>query len=357
MSKLAHRLRHWTGASGKDVLASLLSPDQFRNLLGRERARSDRTGEPFALLTLGLAPTPDPSATACRLVKVLQKRLRVSDVAGWLDGQVCVLLPDTGAEGAWTLADAVCKRIANGLPPCCEVYVYPTGDGDTPGWPPRAAGARQEGTARRVRPLGPMFCRRLPWPKRALDFTLALLGLLALAPLLAVIAAAVKASSAGPVFFRQWRSGLGRRPFRMYKFRTMCADAEKRQASLRWLNEQDGPAFKIRNDPRVTPVGRFLRATSLDELPQLVNILLGDMSLVGPRPLPCDEAEQCANWQRRRMDVVPGLTCIWQVWGRSRVSFADWVRMDLRYIRAWSLWLDIKLLLRTIPSVVLRRGA
>jgi lipopolysaccharide/colanic/teichoic acid biosynthesis glycosyltransferase len=157
------------------------------------------------------------------------------------------------------------------------------------------------------------------------------------------------------VFFKQWRSGRGGRPFLCYKFRTMVVDAESRKKQLLARNEQDGPAFKIQDDPRVTPLGRFLRKTSIDELPQFWNVLRGEMSLVGPRPLPCHEAEACRGWLRRRLDATPGLTCIWQVYGRSRVSFAEWVRMDLRYIRSCTLWHDVKLILQTVPAVLLKR--
>jgi lipopolysaccharide/colanic/teichoic acid biosynthesis glycosyltransferase len=143
----------------------------------------------------------------------------------------------------------------------------------------------------------------------------------------------------------------------MWKFRTMVADAEARKAALMSLNEQDGPAFKIKRDPRITTVGRFLRSTSLDELPQLWNVLKGDMSLVGPRPLPCSESDRCERWQRRRLEVMPGLTGRWQVQGRSSVSFADWVRMDVRYIENQSLGEDLRLILLTVPALVLRKGA
>ena len=143
----------------------------------------------------------------------------------------------------------------------------------------------------------------------------------------------------------------------MYKFRSMVVDAEQRKRELLALNEQDGPAFKISADPRVTPLGRFLRTTSIDELPQLINVLKGDMSLVGPRPLPCDESDACRGWQRRRLDVTPGLTCIWQVRGRSQVSFADWCRMDLQYVASRSLLRDVTLIALTLPAVLLRRGA
>ena len=157
--------------------------------------------------------------------------------------------------------------------------------------------------------------------------------------------------------FLQKRAGLGGRPFTIYKFRTMVVDAEAKKAALRAISEQDGPAFKLKHDPRVTAVGRFLRETSLDELPQLWNVVKGDMSLVGPRPLPVEESEKCATWHRRRLDVTPGLTCIWQVKGRSKVSFAEWIRMDRTYIGKRSLWQDLKLMVMTVPSVLLRRGA
>jgi lipopolysaccharide/colanic/teichoic acid biosynthesis glycosyltransferase len=202
-----------------------------------------------------------------------------------------------------------------------------------------------------------LFVRRLPFWKRLMDVAGASLGLLLLAPLFAVAAIAIKATSPGPVLFRQRRSGLGGRQFVMLKFRSMVADAEARKSQLTALNEQDGPAFKIKDDPRITRFGRLLRRTSIDELPQLWNVLRGEMSLVGPRPLPCDESAACRGWLRQRLDVTPGLTCIWQVQGRSRVSFADWARMDVQYIRSHSFSADMKLLLRTVPAVVSRKGA
>jgi lipopolysaccharide/colanic/teichoic acid biosynthesis glycosyltransferase len=166
----------------------------------------------------------------------------------------------------------------------------------------------------------------------------------------------IKMSDRGPVFFSQRRAGLGGRPFTIYKFRTMITDAESKKEQLRKKSEQDGPAFKIKHDPRINRIGRFLRETSLDELPQLFNVLRGDMSLVGPRPLPVEESNRCATWHRRRLDVTPGLTCIWQIKGRGNVSFAEWIRMDRRYIRARNFWVDLKLILMTVPAVLLRRG-
>ncbi len=177
-------------------------------------------------------------------------------------------------------------------------------------------------------------------------------------PLL-VVAILVRLTSPGPVLFRQQRSGLNGRPFTMYKFRSMVTNAEQLKHELAALNEMSGPVFKVTNDPRVTPVGRFLRKTSLDEFPQLLNVLKGEMSLVGPRPLPVDETKRFDDIaHRRRLSVKPGLTCLWQISGRNEVkSFDDWVRLDLEYIDNWTIWLDIKILCQTIPVVLLRRGA
>ena len=186
---------------------------------------------------------------------------------------------------------------------------------------------------------------------------MAVAGLLLLWPLFILIGLAIKLTSPGPVLFKQHRAGLGGRPFLFHKFRSMVVDAEDRKRSLAELNEQDGPAFKIKADPRVTPIGAFLRKTSLDELPQLWNVLRGDMSLVGPRPLPCDEQNQCEGWYHQRLDVAPGLTCIWQVEGRSTVLFDEWMQMDRDYIRSRSAMLDLMLLLRTVLAVVGQRGA
>ncbi|HEX4085630.1 MAG TPA: sugar transferase [Chthoniobacteraceae bacterium] len=169
----------------------------------------------------------------------------------------------------------------------------------------------------------------------------------------------IRLTSPGPVVFRQVRAGKHGKPFTMYKFRTMVTDAEMRQAELMAFNQMSGPVFKIERDPRITPVGRYLRKWSIDELPQIINVLQGHMSLVGPRPLPIYEVEKFENTaQRRRLSVKPGLTCLWQVSGRNHVTdFHEWVRLDLKYIDNWSIWLDFKILLKTIPAVILGMGA
>jgi exopolysaccharide biosynthesis polyprenyl glycosylphosphotransferase len=194
--------------------------------------------------------------------------------------------------------------------------------------------------------------------KRCLDVVGAAAALIVLSPLLAVVAIAVKLTSDGPVLYAQERCGLNRRRFRMLKFRTMVVNAEALQASLEDANEADGPVFKIAVDPRITPIGKFLRRTSIDELPQLINVLRGQMSLVGPRPLPLRDVERftCSS-DLRRFSVRPGLTCLWQISGRSSLSFGEWVRLDLLYIDSWSLALDLSILVRTLPAVVRGAGA
>lgn len=194
--------------------------------------------------------------------------------------------------------------------------------------------------------------------KRFLDVVISLPLLVIFSPLFIIIAISIKIFSKGPVFFIQDRIGLNKRLFRLYKFRTMVEDAEKKQAMLENLNEVNGPAFKIKNDPRVTKIGRFLRKTSLDELPQLLNVLKGDMSLVGPRPLTVRDYDGFEiNWHRRRFSVRPGLTCLWQVNGRNDIPFEKWMILDLEYIDHWNLLLDFRILLKTIPAVLKRSGA
>jgi exopolysaccharide biosynthesis polyprenyl glycosylphosphotransferase len=193
--------------------------------------------------------------------------------------------------------------------------------------------------------------------KRMIDVFGAATGLVVLAPLLLAVAAAIKLDSKGPVLFAQTRVGLNRRRFRMFKFRTMTADAEARQAALEHMNEADGPVFKIENDPRITRLGRWLRRLSLDELPQLANVLMGNMSLVGPRPLPLrDVSKMDVRWHQRRFSVKPGITCTWQIESR-QPEFDDWIRSDIEYIQNWSFSNDLKILARTLPAVINGNGA
>lgn len=194
--------------------------------------------------------------------------------------------------------------------------------------------------------------------KRMIDILVAVMLLILLAPLLAIVAIAIKLESEGPILFIQNRMGINKRQFRMLKFRTMCVDAEAKMQEIEHLNEKTGPIFKITNDPRMTRVGKWLRRASIDELPQLFNVLVGEMSIVGPRPLSMRDAMRMeVAWQKRRFSVKPGLTCLWQVSGRNNLSFEQWMELDLEYIDHWSLGLDGMILLRTIPAILLARGA
>jgi lipopolysaccharide/colanic/teichoic acid biosynthesis glycosyltransferase len=209
----------------------------------------------------------------------------------------------------------------------------------------------------------PPHAGRIAWRvqaviKRGLDIVIALTLLVLLAPLFAILCVLIRWTSPGPVFYRWCVLGRHARPFVGYKFRTMVADAD--QLKLRYMhrNEMTGPVFKLRDDPRVTPLGRWLRKYSIDELPQLWSVVKGDMSLVGPRPPSAEEFVRYEAWQRGKLAVTPGITCLWQVSGRSEISdFATWAALDLEYIRSWNLWLDVRLLARTIPAVVTARGA
>jgi exopolysaccharide biosynthesis polyprenyl glycosylphosphotransferase len=200
-----------------------------------------------------------------------------------------------------------------------------------------------------------------PFPifiKRLVDLTVSVAGLVVLSPLLLLAALLIKLSSQGPVLFRQTRCGLNGRHFTLLKFRTMYLGAEEKLDEVAHLNVVNGPAFKARRDPRVTPLGRFLRRLSIDELPQLANVLVGHMSLVGPRPPLPEEVTRYERWQLRRLSMKPGITGLWQVSGRAGLDdFNRWIALDLAYIDQWSLWLDCKIMLKTVPAVLLAQGA
>jgi exopolysaccharide biosynthesis polyprenyl glycosylphosphotransferase len=202
------------------------------------------------------------------------------------------------------------------------------------------------------------------WPrvaKRSFDFIVTLALLILLAPLLVAIGILIKLTSRGPVLFVQKRIGLNKRTFNIHKFRTMVVNAEDKLKEIEHLNEVSGPVFKIKKDPRLTPVGSFLRKTSMDELPQLLDVLRGEMSLVGPRPLQLRDydlfTQSCEDWQRCRFSVLPGITCLWQINGRSLLPFEKWMELDLQYVRKWSFWLDLKILAKTVPVVLKGSGA
>ena len=390
-------------------LHELYTPFETMSMLRRERARTDRHGREFSLVLLKVEGFIWPSHPSLRLAKIVQSRCRETDEVGRFDGEyLCAILPDTGPAGAWRFAAGVCdKAQARLLRPLCAVYTYPSAwfmeqrasaknevpllkitSDDAPAADPglERHGEQAHRTTPRSQPsanlggqslipfvlhgiesglsdreaarqIESLLARPMPLWKRIIDITGAAIALVLLSPVMLIAALAVKLTSRGPIIFKQRRAGLGGKPFTIYKFRTMCTDAEAQKSDLRTQSEQDGPAFKLTNDPRITTPGKFLRMTSIDELPQLWNVIRGDMSLVGPRPLPIDESNNCDLWHRRRLEVTPGLTCIWQIEGRSRVSFDEWMRMDARYIRRRRLAHDLWLLIKTIPAVVFSRGA
>jgi lipopolysaccharide/colanic/teichoic acid biosynthesis glycosyltransferase len=351
-----------SGRRREPSLDGLHSAEELRRILERERARADRTGDVFSLIAFSADDRNGDPATLAEVAAILKRRLRSTDELGWLDTRrLGAVLPSTSAAGAGKVAEEICSACSpNRARPSYQVYCYPVHRTlCEPAWGDTVGQRRQQPVAEEHTAIGMESLFVLPMPawKRCLDVIGATVGLVVFAPLMAIIAAAIKLTAPGPVFFKQMRDGLGGRRFVMYKFRSMVVDAEAQKQSLRGLNQQDGPAFKIKSDPRVTWFGQFLRRTSLDELPQLWNVLVGDMSLVGPRPLPCDESDACQGWLRRRLDVTPGLTCIWQVKGRSQVSFAEWVRMDIQYARRRSLWHDLALIAQTIPAVLWGKGA
>jgi lipopolysaccharide/colanic/teichoic acid biosynthesis glycosyltransferase len=347
------------------------SPCDFTTSVCRERARADRSGDEFSVVTFKA-----DDRVLHEIAKYLAGRSRIIDQYGWTDeGGVWLLLPHCPPNAAAKIARDICQ-------PFCvvqaqasyDLYHYAAGNKRT-----RENRScqnsqsehhsvdhsdccdRNEISSRESRAeteaVEPLVARALPRSKRALDIVLAAGALVVFAPVLAVVSLLVKVTSPGPVYFGQLRAGRAGKPFRMYKFRTMVAEAEQLKTQLLAHNEQDGPAFKMKKDPRITRVGRLLRATGIDELPQLWNVLRGEMSIVGPRPLPLSEAADCAAWQQERLDITPGLTCWWQVSDRwSSVPFADWMRMDIRYARQRSLTTDLKLILRTIAFVIRRKG-
>lgn len=350
---------------------NMLDESTLKRVIRRERDRSNRTDRQFLLLFFSFPEESCNKQSLRAFCDLLARRLRGTDVFGyWGNKQVAAVLPETPCEVAEKVGKEVCDTFSQrqGIELTFNVHVHPFegldfGDHDQCPTPPGAESGSGAPVSSPERPstgfdsVAPLVIQRCPLWKRGLDIAGATVGLIISAPILAAAAIVIRIDSKGPIIFKQNRSGIGGRPFVIYKLRTMTTDAESKKKDLRAQSEQDGPAFKIKNDPRITGVGKFLRKTSIDELPQLWNVLKGDMSLVGPRPLPCDESDACETWQKKRLDVKPGITCFWQVFGRSAVTFVEWMRMDLRYIRYYNMSIDLKLIWKTAISVIKRKGA
>lgn len=341
----------------------LLTPAQLRRQLARERIRATRRQSPFCLLTVRLLGSDRTPHGLRRSARLLHRNLRVTDDKGRLSPYViAVLLVDTQEMGGRIALDRVGGILQDaGIAAELRLQVhdgeaFDRHDGPEPPGRLRTAAGDPVQHVDELQPMVPQPLTQMVI-KRLIDVVGASIGLCLACPLLLVVAVAIRLTSGGPVFFRQTREGLCGRPFTIWKLRTMVLDAERAQAALRPHSERDGPAFKMRQDPRVTRIGRVLRATCIDELPQLWNVLRGDMSLVGPRPLPWQESRACHRWHRRRLHVRPGLTCRWQVAKHQATSFDDWMRMDLHYIDRQSLWQDVTLLARTVAVPLLGRGS
>lgn len=324
----------------------LLSQREFQRTLSKERSRADRTQVPFGFIVLRFANHDAIQRDTVSMAKILHRRLRDTDEKGHLGiGRLGIVLPATDADGTqFVLADILMHAKLAHLEIDAEWFVYPD-QFNSPDQTSQEASDKSEKDS--VGAPYAYFVNPSPSWKRGLDILGAITGLVLTSPLLVMSSLLILGTSRGGVFFRQERTGYLGRNFTIYKLRTMVQDAEILKADLVERNERDGPAFKIDNDPRVTWVGRFLRNTGIDELPQLYNVLIGDMSLVGPRPLPVYEQAKCQPWQQRRLDVKPGITCFWQLTKSSAMPFSEWMRLDRDYARRISLWLDLKLIAKT----------
>lgn len=329
----------------------ILEMGEMHRAIAREKERAHRQAICFSLIVFSKSGQPEARLDSSDLDVILSRPVRLTDEVGWLsDNEFAVLLSGTSRTDAWQIAKEICCGFESDSELLqVEVLYY------SDQYEERAAANDPVAPEQLSKQI--VFVHEMPRWKRALDVTSATILLFLLWPIMGMIALVIGATSKGPILYRQERRGLAGRRFMILKFRSMIPNADKSREDLRELSHQDGPAFKLSNDPRITPIGRFLRKTSLDELPQLWNVLVGDMSMVGPRPLPTTEADGCNHWQRQRLEATPGLTGVWQVYGRSRVKFDEWVRMDLHYIRNRRFLLDLYLIAATIPALLSRRGA
>ena len=325
------------------LFTQLLAPQDTIASIRCEALLAERAAQDHSVVVFEVTD-PRIDARPARLLVVAARRAMLDgDELGWLDAtRIALSLPLTGPAAA---AVAASRIAAEAGPTAWSVYSQP------------AVGEAQEQTDVRVRPIAELLRDPLPAWKRLIDIAGALVLLLLTLPVLVLSAVLVRLSSRGPVIFRQRRAGLHGQPFVLFKFRTMIDGAEAMKQSLLEFNELKGAIFKMKNDPRITKVGRLLRITSIDELPQLWNVLRGEMSLVGPRPPTLDEVSCYRAWHRRRLSVRPGITGLWQTSARECNDFDDRVRMDLRYIERRSLLGDLRLLSATVPTVLSRRGA
>lgn len=329
------------------------SRQEFLESLKRERERSDRFDTVFSLIVVDVGRSGFRRRPRNRFLPHLLSRVRRPDIVGWLDrNRVGVLLPDTQIYGAIRLQKQVLEKFGGTVPFPWRVYEYPAPPVKTPVILPLPDGPDLTVSAGNIADL---FAIPLPLGKRLFDIVGSILALVVLAPFLLILALLIRLGSPGPILFRQKRIGWGKKPFACLKFRTMRTDADPclHTDHVQQCMKTGAPLRKLDDgDQRITGFGRFLRRTCLDELPQLINILKGDMSFVGPRPEIYEVSQSYDPWHARRFDATPGLTGLWQVNGKNRTTFAQMMRMDIQYVRRRSLWLDAKILLKTVPAVL-----
>jgi len=378
MKRVLHHIQRTVRIRDTESFRRVHSAREFASILNRERDRTDRTGQEFSMVVFGTGAGSRRSAAVRNLVAVLAKRIHSTDDIGWLeDGRIAAALPHTPAAGAWKFVDNVRRALGGSAPaPDCAVYVYPscwiTRTGGESSRSPSATGTaptqpdipfpktgeprfEDEACSRPIEELDSHFLHPIPAWKRAIDVLGSLAAIILLSPLALLVSLFIKIVSPGPIFFRQERVGyLGRR-FTLWKFRTMHvnADTTVHQKHLRELMTSGEEMTKLDNgrDHRIIPFGHLLRATGIDELPQLVNVLLGEMSLVGPRPCLPYEVSAFLPWHMRRFDAVPGLTGLWQVSGKNRTTFREMMALDILYAKKPAFPLDVKIFLKTVPAI------
>jgi lipopolysaccharide/colanic/teichoic acid biosynthesis glycosyltransferase len=372
------------------------SEKEFQVILERERDRVDRYGGVFSVVSFFVQKDKKGADGSQELINILTSRkLRKLDDIGWCcSSHISFLLHNTGADGAEKYVKEIDELLDNREKKIESViYTYPENSNSNNGGKRLTNGFHSNGTLKNSQKISKralfvnsveegnprlakydlsevlgeydrgnsriknLFTREMPLWKRIVDIVGSVLFIILFSPIMLVTVVAIKLTSKGPVIFKQQRAGIGGKPFTCYKFRSMVVDAEEKKRELLKHNQRTGPVFKMENDPRVTRVGRIIRKWSLDEMVQFFNVLKGDMSLVGPRPPTMDEVPEYINWHSRRLDIKPGITCIWQVYSRHNKCFENWVRQDIEYAQKRSFWLDLKILLLTLPAVLSRRGA
>ncbi len=349
-TELKEKGRELFGACSRDV---------FRIILERERSRTDRNGHELALIIFDLSEENNAKFIVT-LIRAMKLRARTVDRFGWYsDGLIGAVLPNTTRKGGMKFAHDICKKVMKkkSSPPDFKVYSYPTK------WlPTKSQLIKEKLRSRKQKPIefidgvDPVFVKKMPVWKRILDVFVSLIVLLFTSPIFIFVPLIIKIVSPGPVFFKQDRVGYGGRIFTFLKFRTMKVntDTTTHENYLNELIKTEKPMIKLDkgNDPRIIPFGTFFRKSCIDELPQLFNVLKGEMSLIGPRPCLTYEAREYLKWHKYRFDIKPGMSGLWQVSGKNRLSFKEMIRLDIKYAKKFSIWMDLSILFLTVPAVI-----